>query len=167
MSDSESLRELEDEMDDYLVQYREQRMEELAKEVRHAKNAQDAYQEITDEGELMRKTTGTRNVVIFFHNPEFQTCKLVDQALRELASKYYDTHFYKIEALNAPFLAVKLQIKVLPCVLTYKDGVETGRVVGLQGLIQGTDLASFKTQSLENLLLRRGVLKHRVSDMKY
>ncbi|KAG7817014.1 hypothetical protein KL909_005365 [Ogataea angusta] len=166
MSDSESLRELEDEMDDYLGRYREQRMEELAKEIEHAKRGQDTYQEVHDEGELMRKTVSTQTVVILFHNPDFQTCQMVDSALREIASRYYATQFYKIEATEAPFLAVKLQIKVLPCIVVYRDGKEVQRVVGLESLIDGTDLGTFTAQRLENYFLKCHIIRPRAMDMK-
>ncbi|KAG7878910.1 hypothetical protein KL925_003982 [Ogataea polymorpha] len=166
MSDSESLMELEEEMDDYLGRYREQRMEELAREIEHAKRGKDAYQEVHDEGELMRKTVSTQTVVILFHNPEFQTCQIVDGALREIASRYYDTQFYKIKATEAPFLAVKLQIKVLPCIVIYRDGKEIQRVVGLESLIDGTDIGTFTTQRLEKYFLKCHVIRPRVLDTK-
>ena len=35
---------------------------------------------------------------------------------------------------DAPFFTVKLGVKVLPCVIAFRDGVTVDRVVGFEGL---------------------------------
>ena len=44
-------------------------------------------------------------------------------ALQTLAAKHTNTRFVKADVANVPFLVVKLEIKVLPCVITFVDGV--------------------------------------------
>lgn len=57
---------------------------------------------------------------------------------------------------NAPFLVTKLKIQVLPCVLTFVDGVSKDRIVGFEGLGYGED--TFTAKDLEARLLKAGVL---------
>ncbi|ODV85836.1 hypothetical protein CANARDRAFT_189951, partial [[Candida] arabinofermentans NRRL YB-2248] len=170
------LDELENELendDSYLNKYRESRMNQLSKEINRSKKAIDdmdssagLYKEITDEGELIRLTSQTKTVVILFYNPNFKTCKMLDNSLETLSYKHIHTSFYKIEATNAPFLATRLSIKVLPCIVMYRNGLEVNRVVGLQGLINGEDLNSYKTENLESLLLMNGILERKAQDLR-
>ena len=58
---------------------------------------------------------------------------------------------------NAPFLVTKLKIQVLPCVLSFIDGVSVDRIVGFDGLGYTPD--NFTTKDLEARLLASGVVK--------
>lgn len=58
---------------------------------------------------------------------------------------------------NAPFLVVKLQVKVLPCVLAFVDGVSVDRIIGFEGI--GYTENTFKTSDLEKRLLASGVIQ--------
>lgn len=66
---------------------------------------------------------------------------------------------------DAPFFTVKLQIKVLPCLLLFINGVAVDRVVGFEEL-GGKD--DFATSGLERRLLKCGAVirppKERGSD---
>jgi hypothetical protein len=42
---------------------------------------------------------------------------------QKLAAKHTDTLFVKTDVANAPFLVTKLEVKVLPCVIGFVDGV--------------------------------------------
>jgi thioredoxin-like negative regulator of GroEL len=59
---------------------------------------------------------------------------------------------------NAPFLVTKLQVQVLPCVISFIDGISVDRVVGFEGLGGGKGVDNFKTQNLEARLLQCNVL---------
>ena len=50
----------------------------------------------------------------------------------------------------------KLGVQVLPCLLLYKGGICVGRILGFEGLGEGTD--NFTTKDLENRLLGYSVL---------
>ena len=56
---------------------------------------------------------------------------------------------------DAPFFTVKLQIKTLPCLLLFSNGVAVDRVVGFDELGARDD---FPTASLERRLLKSGVI---------
>lgn len=58
---------------------------------------------------------------------------------------------------NAPFLVTKLKIQVLPCVLSFIDGVSVDRIVGFEGLGYTPD--NFTTKDLEARLLASGVVQ--------
>jgi hypothetical protein len=58
---------------------------------------------------------------------------------------------------NAPFLVTKLKIQVLPCVLSFIDGVSVDRIVGFEGLGYTPD--NFTTKDLEARLLASGVIQ--------
>jgi thioredoxin-like negative regulator of GroEL len=77
--------------------------------------------------------------------------------LQELAKKHFDTRFLKMNVENAPFLVTKLKIQVLPCVLSFIDGVSVDRIVGFEGL--GYTLDTFTTTDLEGRLLASGVIQ--------
>jgi hypothetical protein len=72
-----------------------------------------------------------------------------------LAQKHFDTRFVKISVDNAPFLVTKLNVRVLPCVISFVDGISVGRIVGFEGLGTGD---KFTTKDLESRLLQCGVL---------
>ena len=61
----------------------------------------------------------------------------------------------KIDVTNAPFLVTKLKVQVLPCVLSFIDGVNKDRILGFEGLGRGDN---FTTPQLEARLLASGVL---------
>jgi thiol-disulfide isomerase/thioredoxin len=152
--------ELEDEEDTTFSALREKRLEQLHSEVTRAKvmreTSHGTYTEILDEKVLMDITTSTKLVVVHFMKPDFNRCRIMDEKLRVLAEKHFDTRFVSINVENAPFLVVKLNVKVLPCVLTFKEGVSSDRIIGFEGI--GWKPDSFTTGELEARLLGSGVL---------
>lgn len=48
---------------------------------------------------------------------------------QSLAARHLGTRFIKVHVANVPFLVVKLEIKVLPCVITFVDGVTRDKYV--------------------------------------
>lgn len=152
--------ELEEEDDGAFSALREKRLEQLHAEVSRAKlmkeTSHGTYQEIKDEKVLMDITTSTKLCVVHFMKPDFNRCRIMDDKLRVLAEKHFDTRFVSINVDNAPFLVVKLGIKVLPCVLAFQDGVSADRIVGFEGIGYKPD--SFTVSELEARLLSSGVL---------
>ena len=80
----------------------------------------------------------------------------MDEKLRPLAEKHFDTRFVSVNVENAAFLVVKLKIQVLPCVIAFIDGIGVDRIIGFEGL--GAKPDSFKLSELEDRLLASGVL---------
>ncbi|KAL6547308.1 Thioredoxin domain-containing protein plp3b [Orobanche minor] len=80
----------------------------------------------------------------------------MDKHLKSLAPRHLKTKFIKVDAENAHFFVSKLAIKTLPCVILFRKGVATDRVVGFQDLGAKDD---FTTRTLENLLLKKGIIE--------
>ena len=139
---------------------REKRLEQLHAEMNRAKVLKETqhgtYTEVKDEKQLMDITTSTKLCVVHFMKPDFNRCRIMDEKLRVLAEKHFDTRFVSINVDNAPFLVVKLGIQVLPCVIAFVDGVSTDRIVGFEGISHRPD--SFTAMDLEARLLECGVL---------
>eukprot|EP00891_Asterochloris_glomerata_P006538 jgi/Astpho2/6538/fgenesh1_pm.00099_%23_5_t len=112
------------------------------------------YQEV-QEGDFLEVVTKAERVVCHFFHRDFERCKILDKHLAILARKYFDTRFIKLSAPDAPFFTVKLQVKLLPCLLCFLNGVATDRVVGFDELGATDD---FPTSSVEKRLLKAGVV---------
>jgi thiol-disulfide isomerase/thioredoxin len=139
---------------------REQRLQQLHAELNRAKIQKEAsfgtYQEIKDEKQLMEITTASKYCVVHFMKPDFNRCRIMDEKLKPIAEKHYETRVLSINVENAAFLVVKLGIQVLPCVISFIDGVGVDRIIGFEGL--GTKPDTFKLAQLEDRLLACGVL---------
>jgi len=160
--DDALFRELERDDDNDIAAIREQRMEQIRREVaelermRHAEHG--AYTEMDKEKEVMDLTLKTRLVVLHFFHSEFRRCAIMDKHLQEMASRHFETKFIKINVEKAPFLVDRLKVQVLPCVLSFVDGANVDRVVGFEDL-GNTD--SFTTAALELRLASTGVIEKR------
>ncbi|KAF9382737.1 hypothetical protein CPB97_006988 [Podila verticillata] len=159
LDDDELFEELEN--DDYgMSNFREQRIEEFKEEVAKRKLMMESehgiYKDITDEKEVMDITTKAKHCVIHFYHSDFRRCMIVDKHLEELAKKHIKTKFVKIKVENAPFLVEKLQVKILPCVISFTDGLAVDRLIGFEEL-GNTD--NFSTTMLELRYKTVGVIE--------
>lgn len=152
--------------------YRAQRLEQLNAEFAAAKNNRSAasgpttlvedsiYPTLNTDQVLLDMTTQTNRCVIHFAHPDFARCATMDEHMRELATQHYDVRFARVDVRNTPFVVEKLKIRVLPCVVGFKDGIAVERVLGFEGLASGgrdgTD--GISTATLEKKLLWKGVL---------
>lgn len=152
--------EAEDEDDTAVSALRERRLEQLHAEMTRAKTLRETqhgtYIEIKDEKQLLDITTSTKLCVVHFMKPDFNRCRIMDEKLRIVAEKHFDTRLVSINVENAPFLVVKLGIQVLPCVISFIDGVGVDRIIGFEGIGYKPD--SFTVAQLEARLLDCGVL---------
>ena len=128
-----------------LAKMKEQREKRAAMERR----GHGTYEEVTEASFLEISTTTDRVVAHFWH-PDFERCKIVDKHLQALAAKYFETRFVKVSAEQASFLVEKLQVRMLPCVITFRGGVAGERIVGFDQLGKRDD---FETAAMEKLLL--------------
>ncbi|KAB8078015.1 thioredoxin-like protein [Aspergillus leporis] len=155
--------------------YRAQRIEQLNAELASAKNSRppasalgkttticedSLYPTLKSDQTLLDLTTETHRCVIHFAHPDFTRCGTMDEHMRALATRHYEVRFARVDVRNTPFIVEKLKIRVLPCVVGFKDGIAVERVLGFEGLAlggrDGTD--SFSTATLEKRLLWKGVL---------
>lgn len=168
-SDTESLSELMEELeneDEVVTRYREQRMEQIKREVSAVDAAKHALGDqagslniVSSEKELMDAVVKTPTAIVHFFQPTFARCKAMNEVLRDLAEKHMSLHVMAITAENAPFLVSKLSIKVLPFLLIYKNGQELARSVGFEGLEGG----QLSLDSLENKLMSCGAIARKSS----
>ncbi|EPY51496.1 queuine tRNA-ribosyltransferase [Schizosaccharomyces cryophilus OY26] len=142
-----------DEIDDSA--YRENRMQSLKEEFERVSAAKEKghmqYLTVESEREVMDLTTSSKRVVIHFFHPDFRRCKIMDSHLEKISKSHWETKFIRIEAANAPFLALKLGLKVLPVVLCYVDASLVSKLVGFADLGNNDD---FDTPVLEFWLLK-------------
>ncbi|KAK9898050.1 thioredoxin-like protein [Cystobasidium minutum MCA 4210] len=113
--------------------------------------------EMKVEKDIIQATLKQKNTIIHFYHPDFRRCKVMDSHLEKLASKYHKTRFIKVDVVNVPFLVVKLEIKVLPCVITFVDGITRDKIVGFETIGSG-DSDNFTTSQLEERLAQSEVI---------
>lgn len=158
----ELLNDLEEDDDEFMARYREQRIEQISSHLKKVeKNVREQnygiVEVISQESRLINMSTQIDNIIIHFEIPTFPKCVFMDNALESLARKYLDSKFVKINVENCPFLVDKLQIKVLPFVVGYKKGVEALRLTGFSEL--GNDPNGFPLVNLEKRLLSVRLIK--------
>ncbi|XP_031497028.1 thioredoxin domain-containing protein PLP3B-like [Nymphaea colorata] len=118
------------------------------------------YREIS-EGDFLAEVTKTEKVICHFYHREFYRCKIVDKHLKNLAPRHIDTKFIKLDAENAPFFVAKLAVRTLPCIIMFRNGIATERIIGFQDL-GGKD--DFTTATLERLLIKKGIIEKKEND---
>jgi len=133
---------------------------EVEKRQEQKKKGHGEYRDVS-EGEFLGEVTSSELVICHFYHHGFYRCKIMDKHLKELAPKYLDTKFIKVDAENAPFFVTKLGIKTLPCVIFFRKGVAGDRLVGFEDLGAKDD---FPTKKLENLLMKKGIIREKKRD---
>jgi thioredoxin-like negative regulator of GroEL len=90
-----------------------------------------------------------------FFKREFDRCKIAERHIQLLAMHHSEARFIRVDVDNAPFLVQKLKLKVLPCIISFYDGVIKDR---LEGFTAFGDKDNFKTRTMEKALSKNGVL---------
>ncbi|KAA0055463.1 thioredoxin domain-containing protein PLP3B-like [Cucumis melo var. makuwa] len=122
----------------------------------NSNNEEVDLDELMDDPEL-EKLHADRIAALKSHIRSF-FLRIVDKHLKTLAPKHLDTKFIKLDAENAPFFVTKLGIKTLPCVVLFRKGIATDRLVGFQDL-GGKD--DFSTKTLEIFLTKKGIISEK------
>ncbi|KAJ3012202.1 UNVERIFIED_CONTAM: hypothetical protein HDU68_001332 [Siphonaria sp. JEL0065] len=152
--------ELEKDDDHLLSELRERRMDELRAEMMRAQEMASthhgSYENILSEKEVLNITTTVDKVVVHFYHKEFRRCQIMDRHLGTMARKYPKTRFIKIDVEVCPFLVDRLQVKVLPCVIPFLNGVSNERLIGFEELGESD---SFQTSLLERRLAEAKVVE--------
>ncbi|AJU69918.1 Plp1p [Saccharomyces cerevisiae YJM1190] len=161
----ELLNELDRELDEdheFLSAYRSERLQQISDHLKQVKKnvEDDGYgrlQCIDNEADAIQICTKTTMVVIHFELETFGKCQYMNEKLENLAKRYLTTRFIKVNVQTCPFLVNKLNIKVLPFVVGYKNGLEKVRYVGFSKL--GNDPNGFDIRRLEQSLAHSGVIE--------
>ncbi|EPQ29624.1 uncharacterized protein PFL1_02843 [Pseudozyma flocculosa PF-1] len=154
-----------------MAEFRERRMLEIREELARRKQGTSSSSqnsssyalrgkltEISHEKELIHLSAQEARVAIHFFHASFERCKLLDRHLEVVARLHPDTLFLRANVLNCPFLTAKLGIKVLPCIVTFRDGVSKDKMVGFEELGNSD---RFTTGALEWRLGQSGIVDPR------
>ena len=148
---------------------REARAQKLAEELRHARQYAHPDSESTviqqlvgGDDSVLKFTTQNQRCLVHFSHPEFDRCRVMDEHLRKLAARHCgeEVRFGSVDVRSAPFVVEKLGIRMLPCVVGFRDGVGVGRIVGFEGLgvFAGEEEGTIGvTKGIEGLVVGWGV----------
>jgi hypothetical protein len=123
---------------------------------------------LRSDDEVLRFTTENEKAVVHFLHAEFSRCGVMDRHLEVVASaqgRFDDrdeekARFGRVDVKDTGFVVEKLGVRVLPCVVGFKEGVAVGRVVGFEGLVWGgREDGKEVTRSLEAKLVEWGLLR--------
>ena len=151
--------------DTALEEIRKRRMAQLKKSVAKKKEVvakgYTSYRHIVEPDFLNEVKEG--RVLCLFYKDEFETCKRVDQHMQILSPMHTECKFIKIDAEKAPFFVRKLNIRVLPTLVFFADGITNPAMclMGFEGVENG-ELCS--TRDLEEALCSMGFLSEAVMD---
>jgi hypothetical protein len=112
---------------------RQQMKEAHEKRLKYQGLGHGTYDEIEEEAFLKTVTASPRCIVHFYHK-NFEKCKIMDMHLRKMPKKFCGNRFERLDAEKAPNFVEKLNVKTLPCVVVFNDGVAKGRQTGFEGL---------------------------------
>lgn len=158
--DEQLFAELEAELENEDYAAREHGIQALQREMERVRDMKGSghgtYMEIKDEKEVMRISANEPRCIIHFFHTDFRRCEIMDKHLAKLAPKYFSTRFIRVFVENVPWLVERLSVKVLPCVISFRDGVSKDRVIGFEEL-GNSDV--FDTAVLEFRFLQSGVIQ--------
>jgi thiol-disulfide isomerase/thioredoxin len=94
-----------------------------------------SYMEVSEE-DFLKEVTTAPTVICHFYHREFAKCAVMDKHLEILAKQYPQIKFIKLNAEKAPFIVARLQVKTLPTVIRFRDGIADNkeRLIGFEGL---------------------------------
>lgn len=145
---------------------RERRLAELKAAARekdeNLSKGHGQYREIAQDG-FLTEVTGSKKVLVHFYHNDFQRCKIMDKHLATLAPQHVEAKMLKIDAEKAPFFVAKLQVKILPTLIYFEDGVAVERLQGFQGLTEGMPVGKedeFPLPRLGKMLAKMGAIKY-------
>jgi len=164
-SDEELLEGLDD--DPALTALREKRL--AAMKAQHAERLENLaaghgrFDEIVQD-EFLPTVLKSKRCVVHFYHPDFERCKVMDHHLAKLAPGHVEAKFVKMNADKCPFFVTKLQVRVIPTLVVFLDGIaQDNRIVGFEGLADEQPVGKedeWPTERLAELLADTGVIDY-------
>jgi len=150
---------------DDLENIRRKRLTELKKKAEKMSEwrakGHGTYTELGDEKQWFSDVKSSeRTICLFYRNTNHSADKytqIMDKHLQQLAAKHMETRFLKINAEKCHFLAVKLNIVLLPTILCTKDNFTHDRIEGFDPL-GGTE--NFTLETLRARLGKKGNISY-------
>lgn len=161
-SDDELWDLLEDDEASGFSSYRAERMQQMAEEVRSIQEQTalgfGELKSFDRESDLLEAIKNKHNsrILVLFSNKSFKTCQIMHEKLQAIARKHIHTRVFEIQAVDAVFLTQKLNVRVLPCVIGYRDG---NQVLRLDGFDQLGNTESFELSALERVLVSANLIR--------
>lgn len=131
-----------DDEDDEFLELRRMRLQNLKsnqeKEAEWRSKQHGEFREIGQDdffNIVVREKGGSELCCVHFYHKDFETCKVMDRRLSEIARTMLAVKFVKIDAERSPFLVERLRVTTLPCLLLFKKDVCVDRVLGFEGCV--------------------------------
>ena len=112
------------------------------------------YREISED-EFLPTVTKTQYAIVHFFHKDFERCKIVDMHLSKIVKQHTEALITKIDAEKCPFFVTKLQVQMLPTIISFIDGIAVDRIIGFEEL-GGID--DFPTLIMTRRLIAGGCL---------
>lgn len=147
----------------------QQLSEELKKYTATRSMERQTVETLSSDDEVLRFTTENPRAVLHFFHPDFGRCGIMDKHLQKIAEIQRSfgggdmeiMDWGRVDVKDAPFVVDKMGVRILPCVIGFRDGVVVGRVVGFEGLLWGEGAredGDETTRALEGRLVEWKVL---------
>ncbi|SCN45245.1 phosducin-like protein, putative [Plasmodium malariae] len=134
--------------------WREKRLTQLKKKQELKKDG--VYIEISEK-EFIPTVLKNYNVVCHFYDSSFKRCNILHTHLIKLANIHLATKFIKVEANNCQFFMNKLNIKILPSLCLFIEGVLIKTCIGFEDF---GNKDNFKTKDLEGFLFKNKLINN-------
>lgn len=165
---------LEEEDDSAFHAARAQQLSEELKKYKPAtsrqgiRGGQATVTTLKSDDEVLTFTTENARAVVHFFHPEFARCGVMDRHLEEIAvgqrvlGGEEEVKWGRVDVKDAPFVVERMGVRILPCVVGFRDGLVVGRVVGFEGLLwmgPGREDGKETTRALEEKMVEWKVLE--------
>lgn len=111
-----------------------------------------SYATLLDDQALLSFTTSNPRCVVHFFHPDFARCATMDGHLERLSGRHYDARFGRVDVQKCPFVVEKLGVRVLPCVVGFREGVISGRITGFEGVMVPVDGGKGQSEKGERVM---------------
>lgn len=114
------------------------------------------------QDEFLPRIMAAEKCVVHFYHDDFHRCKIMDMHLRDLARRHLGTLFLTINAEKAPFFCEKLNVRILPTVISFHNGVTQPehRQIGFINLKSTEGEDEWPVTELERELGKHGVIEY-------
>eukprot|EP00811_Abedinium_folium_P007448 NODE_16875_length_973_cov_3.938534.p1 GENE.NODE_16875_length_973_cov_3.938534~~NODE_16875_length_973_cov_3.938534.p1 ORF type:complete len:247 (+),score=70.61 NODE_16875_length_973_cov_3.938534:113-853(+) len=128
----------DDDLEVLRARRRQQMKAQHEKKMKYQSLGHGAFDEIVEE-EFLKTVTASERCIVHFYHREFERCKILNMHLGKCAKRFFGTRFVQLNAEKAPFFVDKLNIKTLPCIVVFVNGIAVGRQTGFEGLTGGDE----------------------------
>lgn len=147
------MQEIENMGDNELEELRERRKEGMRRQAERRERMRllghGEYRVCTDEKDFFAQAKTSDRLVVHFGRNATPRCEILDGHLKKLCRTHFETKFLFCNAEKSPFLADRLNIRVLPSLVLVKGGKVVEVLVGFEQFGNRDD---FSTSAMERVL---------------